>query len=67
MSKDILLKSINQGQIIEDLLKKKGGMNNGSSEKYNNRDLYDRLDQLNREYIELIKKYKTIDKEKNGL
>ena len=62
--KDNILKGVNQAQIIEELLKKKGGLNQQSSfdnSKY--ADLFIKLDLLNKDYIDLIKKFQELQKE----
>eukprot|EP00347_Sterkiella_histriomuscorum_P011175 403373461 len=62
--KDVILKGVNQAQIIEELLKKKGGinqMNGQDSQKYH--DLFIKLDVLNKDYIDLIKKFQELQKD----
>ncbi|CDW74809.1 UNKNOWN [Stylonychia lemnae] len=62
--KDVILKGVNQAQIIEELLKKKGGINQiGSTDNLRQSDLFIKLDLLNQDYVALIKKFQELQKD----
>jgi hypothetical protein len=62
------LRTVNQGLVIEELLKKKGGINvNGFQDGKRNNEFWIRLDDLNKDYVELIKKFKALEKDKVNL
>ena len=64
-TKDMILKGINQAQIIEELLKRKANGGNGTSRVEH--PFYRKLEDMNKGYIELIKQFRALQKEKQEL
>ncbi len=58
------MKNLHQAKVIEELIKKKVAH---SPEKANTDDLYEILDELNGQFVELIKKFKQLEKERLSL
>ena len=56
-----MLRELNQAKMIEELLKKKGGINNSAlAPNQRHSDLFRRMEDLNSDYIGLIKKFQEL-------
>jgi predicted nuclease with TOPRIM domain len=58
---------VNQAKVIEELLNQKLLPRNHHEIQSHHNDLYQRIDDMNSEYVDLVKRFKQLEKENSGL